>query len=93
MKSESISTGLVLLLFLSALFAAWLAVRWYFSVKEVQELQAEHARITNTRTAAQALANDTLQYARKNPAIEPLLAEFNLRTTNQPPANPNPTAR
>jgi hypothetical protein len=88
MKSESVSAGLVVVLFVSALLAVWLAVRWFFSVKEVQELQAEHARITNTRNMAQALANDTIQYARKNPAIEPLLVEFNLRPTNQPTANP-----
>jgi hypothetical protein len=89
MKSETVSSGLVLVLFVSALLAVWLSVRWFFSVKEVQELQAEHARISNARAAAQGLANDTVQYARKNPAIEPLLTEFNLRPmTNQSPANP-----
>jgi hypothetical protein len=89
MKSESVSSALVLLLFVSALGAVWLSVRWFFSVKEVQELQAEQARINNTRTAAQALANDAVQYSRKNPALEPLLVEFNLRpVTNQPPVNP-----
>lgn len=89
MKSESVSAALVLALFVSALFAAWTSLRWFFSVKEVQELQARQLQISNTRVAAQALANDVIQYANKNPRIEPLLAEFNLRgPTNQAPANP-----
>lgn len=89
MKTESVSALLVLLLFLSALVAVWLSARWFFSVKEVQELQAEQVRINNTRAAAQALANDTIQYARKNPAMEGVLAEFNVRpATNQAPVSP-----
>ena len=88
MKSENVSAILVLLLFLGALGSVWLSVRWFFSVKEVQELQFQQARVNNTRAAAQGLANDAIQYARKNPAIEPLLVEFNLRPTNQPPTNP-----
>ena len=77
MKSESVSAVMVLLLFLSALVAVWLSVRWFFSVKEVQELQFQQTRVNNTRTAAQSLANDTMQYARQNPRIEPVLVEFN----------------
>ena len=89
MKSETVSAVLVLILFVSALFAVWTSVRWFFSVKEMQELQFQQGRVSNARTAAQALANDTVQYARKNPAIEPLLTEFNLRPqTNQPPGKP-----
>lgn len=85
MKSENVSAALVLVLFIGALASVWLSLRWFFSVREMQELQSEQMRITNTRTAAQALANDTVQYANRNPAIEPLLAEFNLRGgTNQP---------
>jgi len=91
MKSETVSALLVLLLFVSALVAVWLSVRWFFSVKEMQELQFQQARISNTRAAAQALANDTMQYGRRNPAIEPILAEFNLRApTNQAPAATTP---
>jgi len=89
MKSESVSAVLVLVLFVSALAAVWLSVRWFFSVKEMQQLQLRQAQVNNTRTAAQALANDVVNYGRKNPAIEPLLAEFNLRApTNQVPMKP-----
>lgn len=87
MKSESVSALLVLVLFISALGAVWLSVRWLFSMRELQELQGQQARVNNTRMAAQALANDTLIFGQKNPAMEPILAEFNLRPgTNQPSA-------
>lgn len=90
MKSETISAALVLILFLSALSAVWLASRWFFSVKELQQLQNQQALMNNARAAAQALANETMAYARKNPAIEPILKEFNLRpATNQAPAKPS----
>ncbi|HKQ40494.1 MAG TPA: hypothetical protein VJ063_20655 [Verrucomicrobiae bacterium] len=89
MKSESVSGAMVLVLFVSALFAVWVSVRWFFSVREMQELQTEQNRINNTRMAAQSLANDAIQYGRQNPRIEPLLGEFNLRpTTNEPSAKP-----
>ena len=89
MKSETVSAVLVLVLFVSALIAVWTSLRWFFSLKEVQELQSRRMQIGNTRTAAQMLANDTIQYARRNPAIEPLLGEFNVRlSTNQVPTTP-----
>jgi hypothetical protein len=89
MKSENISSVLVLLLFIGALGAVWLSVRWYFSVREMQHLQAQQMHVNNTRAAAQALANDVLQFANRNPAVEPLLAEFNIRpATNQPSIKP-----
>jgi len=89
MKSENVSSVLVLLLFIGALGAVWLSVRWFFSMREMQALQAQQVHVNNTRAAAQALANDTIRYADRNPALEPLLAEFNLRpVTNQPPTKP-----
>lgn len=89
MKSETVSAVMVLVLFVSALVAVWVSVRWFFSIKEMQDLQFQQARISNTRVAAQALANDVIQHAGRNPRMEPLLAEFNLRPmTNQVPANP-----
>ena len=89
MKSENVSPVLVLLLFIAALAAVWLSVRWFFSMREMQQLQAQQVYVNNTRAAAQALANDVIRYADRNPAMEPLLTEFNLRpATNQPPSKP-----
>jgi len=89
MKSETVSAVMVLVLFVSALFAVWVSVRWFFSMKEMQELQFQQNRINNVRIAAQSLANESIQYGRRNPRMEPILVEFNLRAgTNQPSINP-----
>ena len=91
-KRDTLAGLLVGLLSASALVAAWLSVRWFLTVREMQELQVQFAVVNNARAAAQALSNDALTYARKNPAIEPILQEFNLRppgvATNQAPARP-----
>jgi len=96
MNRDSVATLLVGLLFLSALVAVWASVRWFFSVRELQSLQVNAAQVNNTRAAAQALANDALMYSRKNPAMDALLQEFNVRQkgetgTNQP--GPKPAAK
>lgn len=87
MKSETISALLVLILFIGALASVWLASRWFFSVKEMQQLQGQQLRINNARAAAQSLANEAVAYGRKSPEIEPILKEFNLLRglTNQVP--------
>jgi hypothetical protein len=91
MKSETVSAVMVLLLFVSALVAVWMSVRWFFSVREVQALQFQQTAINNTRMTAQSLANDAIVYARQNPRIEPILVEFNLRpSTNQAAGNMAP---
>ena len=91
MKRDTLASLLVGLLVASSLVAAWLSVRWFYAVREMQDLQAQFAIVNNARAAAQALANDALAYSRKNPAIEPLLQEFNMRPagTNAPTTKPN----
>jgi len=81
-------------LFMSAVLAAWLAVRYYFSVSELQRLQQQYVFITNTRNGAQGLANEALEYGKRNPAIDPILLQFDLKpkpasapaATSKPPA-------
>jgi hypothetical protein len=95
MKRDTVPVILVGLLCVSSVVAAWLAVRWFFAVRETQDLQMQFAIVNNIRVAAQSLSNEAVAYGRKNPAIEPLLQEFSIRApsqtpTNQPPAKPNP---
>jgi len=84
---------LVIILSLCALFAAWVSVRYFFSMREAQRLQGQAIAINNTRNAAQALANDAVEYSKRNPAMDPVLQEFDIkaRATNAPaPAQPTP---
>jgi hypothetical protein len=81
---------LVGILFACALFTAWISVRYFFSVREAQGLQAQAIFINNTRNAVQGLANDAVEYSKRNSAIDPILQQFDikLRPTNAPASAP-----
>lgn len=94
MKNSPLPPLLAGVLLLIGLITALITVRYYFSVKEFQKLQLEYARITNKRSAAQALANDAIEYSRRNPEIDPILYQFEVKqkpgTGVTPPATPKP---
>jgi hypothetical protein len=62
-----------------AAFTVWVSVRYFFSMKEVQRLQGQTVTINNTRNAAQALANESVEYSKRNPAIDPILHQFDIK--------------
>src|SRR5262249_38791592 len=59
---------------------AWVSMRYYFSVREMQRLQGYYVQMTAARTAAQSLATEALEYSKRNPAIDPLLYQFEIKT-------------
>ena len=85
-----------LALFLVGVFAAcavgvaWLSLVYFFSMKDFTRLNIRAVSINNTRTAVQSLANEAVEYSRRNPAIDPLLERFDVkaRGTNAPAATP-----
>jgi hypothetical protein len=79
MKNSPLAPLLAGVLLLIGLMTALITVRYYFSLKEFQKLQIEYARITNKRNAVQALANEAVEYSKSNPAIDPILFEFDLK--------------
>lgn len=89
MKQNPIGAILVGMLFVCAVLTTWMAVRYYFSVKELAKLQGQFTFVNNTWSAVQSLANDAVQYSRQNPAIDPILQQFDLKPK---PAAANPPA-
>jgi hypothetical protein len=79
MKNSPLAPLLVGVLLLVGLLTALFTVRYYFSLKELQRLQIEYARMTSRRNTVQALANEALEYSKTNPAIDPILFEFELK--------------
>ena len=79
-------------LVLGSVGTAWISMSYYSSVGELQRLQAQYGAINNARTAAQALANDAVEYSKRNPSIDPLLFQFEIK---QKPtaAAPAPTVK
>ena len=78
---------LVTLIFFSALFSSFCV---YFHIKgtgELRGLQAQAARVENSRNLLRALAGESLEYSKRNPAIDPLLQSVGLK-----PGTPTPKA-
>ena len=98
MRNNSLVAALVGVLFVCELFTTWLSVRYYFSTKQLQKLQAQVLIINGVRNAALSLANDSLEYSRRNAAILPLLQQFQVvpRPSLPPgagPATPKPPGK
>jgi hypothetical protein len=69
----------VILLLSSALFSVWVGFNYYFSTRELQKLQATALSMSGRLNAAQSLANEAVEYSKRNPAIDPILFQFELK--------------
>ena len=88
---DTVGILLVGALWLSAILAIWVSLDHLYRVNKLQELYARQPEVNNLNAAAQSLANEALEYSKKNPAIDPILLQFDLKprvaaiSTNQPP--------
>ena len=91
MKSNALASLLTGAVMVCALTVAWLSIRYFFTLRELQKLQGQYAFMNNTRNAAQALASEAVEYSKRNPAIDPILFQYDIkpRPTNAPPASPS----
>lgn len=91
MNRDPITLGLATLLLVASTATAGLCY-WYLQcTRQEQQVQADVTRINQNRALMQSLANDSVEYSKKNPAIVPLLQSFGLRTrtdTNASTARP-----
>lgn len=62
------------------------ALRYFFATRELQKMQAVVKMINNNRAVMQSLAGDAVRFSEKNPALNPILYRFALKT------NPVPTS-
>jgi|SRR5207247_3692132 len=86
------AVALVTALFLSALASCWFAAWWFLGARELQALEFQYQSMTQVSGAVQALANDALEFSRRNAAIDPLLQQFDLKpkpATAPAPATPS----
>ncbi|MCI0745529.1 MAG: hypothetical protein L0Y58_09000 [Verrucomicrobia subdivision 3 bacterium] len=88
---DTVGILLVGALCLSAILTIWYAIAHFFAVKDLQHLYARQLVMDNARAAAQALAGEAVEYSQRNPAIDPILYQFQIKfraATNQPAAKP-----
>ena len=95
MRSNPLGPFLVGVFVACALVVAWLSSKYYFSMKEFTKLNIRAVSINNTRSAVQSLANEAVEYSRRNPAIDPLLERFDIkpRGTNAAAAGNPPSSK
>ena len=94
-KNNPLAVMLVTALFLSALASSWFSLWWFLGARELQAIEYQFQSLNRISSAMQLLANDAMEYSRRNPAIDPVLLQFDLKTrqtappaTIQPPLKP-----
>ena len=79
MKSNLLGAFLAGVLVVGAVGASWLAVVHFFAIKELEKVTARYGALNTTASAAQALANEAVDYSRRNAAIDPILQQYELK--------------
>ena len=92
MKDTPLTTILLGVLTLSALASIVLCWVYISNTRELRTLQAQAAQINTSRAVITALVNDTVEYSKTHPAIEPLLESVGLKPGKSNPATTNKPA-
>ena len=85
-KSNPVAVVLVSVLFVSALASCWFSLWWFLATRELQGIEFQNQSLVRISQAMQSLTNDAVEYGRKNPAIEPVLVQFELKPRTAPAA-------
>lgn len=86
-------SALIGLLLVSAVTAAVCTMVFIQSNRDLRRFQAQAASIQNNRLVAQAMANDCLEYSKRNPAIDPILQSIGLKPKPQATTSPARTSK
>ena len=92
MKNNPLVTVLLGVLTLSVLGSVILCWLYISNMRELRSLQTQASMINNNRAVINALATDTVEYSKKNKAIDPILQSVGLKPgdTNLTPATRPP---
>ncbi len=91
MKSNALASLFTGAAIVCALTLLWISTRYFFAMREMQKLQAQYSFMNNSRAAAQSLANEAVEYSKRNPTIDPILYTYDVKqrpATNAPAARP-----
>lgn len=73
MPKSLFQSALVGCLFLCGLVTCLLAVVYVRNIGELRKLHAQTGAITAQQNVVRALVNESVEYSKRNPAIDPLL--------------------
>jgi hypothetical protein len=80
MKRTPLTTILLGVLTLSALASVLLCWLYISNTRQLRSLQTQASFINSNRAIINALANDTLEYSKTHPAIDPVLESLGFKT-------------
>ena len=89
MKNNAMTRVLLGVLAISALLSVGFCWRYISNTRELRALQVQASTINNNRTMINALANDVVEYSKRNPAVDPILESVGLKPGKSAPATTN----
>ncbi len=87
MKTNMLASFLIAILFVNVAITAYLAYDLVQTVRTQERLLMQRAQVQQEWALFQRLLNDTLEYSKRNPAVDPILQSLGLKT-NAPAARP-----
>jgi hypothetical protein len=91
MRNNQLTNLLVGLTALSVVATSGLAAIYVRSVQKLNRLQYQSAVINRNRNLVNSLANEVLEYSKRNPSIDPVLQSVGLKPkAGAAPAQPAP---
>jgi hypothetical protein len=90
MRNNAFTQLLVGVTALSILATAGLAFYYVQTVRKLNYLQSQAAIINRNRTLVNALVMETVEYSKRNPAIDPILQSVNIKARPGAPSSPKP---
>lgn len=93
MKNSPITTVLLGLLAVSAIASALLSAVYIANAREFRKLNTQVMFINQRTAAITSLANDAMEYSKRNPAIDPILESVGAKQrAGQTPVRPGAAA-
>jgi hypothetical protein len=93
MKNSPMTTILLTVLAFSAIFSLITCYLFVSRSRELRELQVTTQNIEVKKRTAMALANDAVEYSKKNPAIDPILEQVGLKPKPGAASAPKPATK
>jgi hypothetical protein len=78
---------------LSTVLSVIFCALYISSTRELRRLQWQMTFINSRTSAITSLANETLEYSKRNPAIDPILEAFNIKPKTGTPATTKTTGK
>jgi purine-cytosine permease-like protein len=99
MKNNALTTILLAVLAVTAIWSAILCVQYLLNKRELGAMEGEAAEIANHENIDQAILNEAVLYSTNHPAINPVLEALSVKkpapapVATTPAPAPKPSAR